>query len=191
LISNERNSNTSTAAQQSSAGSPRRKLSYPNKVERAYQAGVRRVRAKRKAAGEPEIYSLGGPELSAACSRIPSAAHNDRWGDWVFDANRFALTYEPVNAPGWYELDLKRMTEPARMLDSILQFRNKVWASSKAAGDLVEALDDLLSPQSTLCSWGQAKTLNATKHLEELTATKFRPDRLNTESAVGAFRFLN
>jgi hypothetical protein len=35
-------------------------------------------------------------------------------------------------------------------------------------GDVVQALDDLLNPQSTLCSLGQAKTLNATQHLQKL-----------------------
>ena len=153
--------------------SPRRKLSYPQRAERAYRAGVRRVQAKRKKAGEPESYCLGGQELHAACACIPSPADGDRWGAWVFDAKRLTLTYEPADSPGWWEVDLERMITPARMLDAIFGFSTKVWAPRKAKGDLVEALEDLLDPQSTLCSWGQAKTLDATKHLEELISQPY------------------
>jgi hypothetical protein len=173
-----------------SSRAPRRTLTYPQKAERAYHFGVRSVRAKRKKAVERELYGLSGPELGAACSRIPSPAHGDRWGSWAFDAKRLALTYEPADSPGWWEVDLERMTDPARMLDAIFQFSTKVWAPRRAVGDLVQALDDLLDPQSTLCSWGQSKTLDATKHLEELTANKY-VRALSTESSIAGFRLVN
>jgi hypothetical protein len=166
--------------------SPRRTLSYPQKAERAYRAGVRSVRAKRKASGATELYSQGSQELRAALAHIPAPAHGDRWGDWVFDAKRLTLTYKPFS----YEIDLERLTTSARALDVIFQLSGKTWIKRKDIGDLVKALDDLLHPQATLCSWGQAKTLDATKHLEELTSSKYlRP--LSTESAVAGFRLVN
>jgi hypothetical protein len=169
-----------------SSRTPRRQLSYPQKVERAYQAGVRSVRAKRKDAGERELYGLNGQELGAALARLPSPAHGDRWGSWKFDAHRLVLEYEPFS----YEVDLERLTSAARALDVIFQLSGKTWIKRNDIGDLIEAMDDLLHPQATLCSWGAAKVLDATKHLEELTSTKYRRP-LSTESSVAGFRLVN
>lgn len=174
MISDKSNFTTPQPSPQPSASVPsvpRRPLSYPQKAERAYRAGVRSVRAKRKASDETELYSQNPQELRTALAHIPSPAHGDRWGNWTFDAKRLTLTYEHVDSLGWWEVDLESMVTPARMLDAIFQFRQKIWATRRAVGDLIQAFYDLLDPQATLCSWGQAKTLDATKHLEELTAS--------------------
>jgi hypothetical protein len=54
----------------------------------------------------------------------------------------------------WYEVDLEEMTTSAQMLDWIFQIRRKTWCTSEDAGDLLQLLDRLLHPQSSLCSGG-------------------------------------
>jgi hypothetical protein len=162
---------------------PRRSAGYPTKAEAIYRDGVAKIRAARPD-GTAGLRPL---ELRSILAQIPSPQHGDHWGDWVFSEKNFTLTYDTDH--GWFEVDLERMTNPARMLDAIFQFSTKVWAPREAVGDLVEALKDLLNPQSTLCSWGKAKNLDATKHLEELTASTVRR-RLSTESSVAGFRLV-
>jgi hypothetical protein len=40
--------------------------------------------------------------------------------------------------------------------------------SAKDGGDMLQALNDLLDPQANLCSFGQDKKFDATKHLKNL-----------------------
>jgi hypothetical protein len=90
--------------------------------------------------------------------------HGDAWGGWVYDAELMTLTYKN------YELDLEWFTNPAKMLDMIFQVAGKIWATREVVGDLIAALDDVMYPQSTLCSGGVAKTLNVAKFLKKVAA---------------------
>jgi hypothetical protein len=94
--------------------------------------------------------------------------HGDRWGEWEYDNKAFVITHRGAG----YEVDLERCATSAQMLDYIFQVAGKAWITPKDLGDLVQALDDLLSPQGTLCSLGEGKTLNVKKHLLKKAAKK-------------------
>jgi hypothetical protein len=53
-----------------------------------------------------------------------------------------------------YEVDLERCGSAAAVLDWIMQVSGKAWATAEIRSGLVEALDDLLDPQTRLCAWG-------------------------------------
>jgi hypothetical protein len=61
---------------------------------------------------------------------------------------------------GTYECDLEYMRSPARLLDFIFQVRGSIWGSDGGIQDLVNALHDVLHPQSSLCSNGIAKEIS-------------------------------
>lgn len=71
-------------------------------------------------------------------------------GNWTF--NRKIMTIEFKNG---YEIDVDDMTSSAKVLDWIIQIAEKIWATPTDVGDLVLLIDDLLHPQTTLCSMGQ------------------------------------
>ena len=60
----------------------------------------------------------------------------------------------PAYAGGVYPIDLERFTSSARVLDTTMQVAGKGWATNACLAGLVRALDDILHPQSTLCSCG-------------------------------------
>ena len=70
------------------------------------------------------------------------------WGNWVYDAKHLTLTYRPTR----YEIDLERLDTCAAMLDTIFQIGMKGWGA-KNVSDLIHALDYLMQPQATLCSF--------------------------------------
>jgi hypothetical protein len=104
-------------------------------------------------------------ELRAEPEPLPPK-HGETWGPWRLDATALTLTYE--GEEGSYELDLEDLTTSAMMLDWIFQVQKKAWCSAEDIKYLLEALDVLIDPQATLCSWGEEKTLNATAHLKKL-----------------------
>ncbi len=67
-----------------------------------------------------------------------------------------------------YEIDLEDCGSSAQMLDWIFQICSKAWATPQDLGDLVQALNDLLRPQATICSFGTDKKLDVKKHLTSL-----------------------
>ena len=71
-----------------------------------------------------------------------------RWGDWVCDKELMTLT----NLKHDYEIDLEEIENSAQILDWIYQVFNKGWNDPLAVYDLLEAFEDLLSPQSNYCS---------------------------------------
>ena len=71
-----------------------------------------------------------------------------RWGDWVYDKELMTLT----NLKHDYEIDLEEIENSAQILDWIYQVFNKGWNDPLAVYDLLEAFEDLLSPQSNYCS---------------------------------------
>lgn len=81
------------------------------------------------------------------------------WGPYiVFDPDRLVLVFD---VDGYdYEVDIEECTTSAEMLDWIFQINGKQWLktekeNAELIGRLVQAFDDLLNPQATLCSWGQ------------------------------------
>ena len=92
-------------------------------------------------------------------------AHGVCWGPWRYDATLLTLTHEGAA----YEIDLETCTSSARVLDWIFQVTAKRWCTAHDAHLLLLALDALLSPQATLCSWGQSKTLDVRWYLQEQT----------------------
>jgi hypothetical protein len=101
----------------------------------------------------------------------PELFHGRRWRRWVLDLERLVLVCDGLPtvrrsnlAPyvgffGSYEADLEYLRTPARLLDFIFQVRGSVWGSDGAIQDLINALHDVLYPQSSLCSNGVAKTI--------------------------------
>jgi hypothetical protein len=83
----------------------------------------------------------------------PLPQQGDRWGDWEYDAKSLTLTYLRED----YEVDVERCTSSAPTLDVIFQVAEKGWSTSKMLGDLVQAVRDLIDPQSNLCSFGKDK----------------------------------
>ena len=71
-----------------------------------------------------------------------------RWGDWVYDKELMTLT----NLKHDYEIDLEEIENSAQILDWVYQVFNKGWNDPLAVYNLLEALEDLLSPQSNYCS---------------------------------------
>lgn len=82
----------------------------------------------------------------------------ERWGPWRLDPDNLALVLVDREAHWLYTIDLERCTTAAAVLDWIMQVNGKGWAD-RVVGPLVAALDDVLYPQSTLCSWGRSKRL--------------------------------
>lgn len=72
----------------------------------------------------------------------------EHYGPWKFDQRLLTICFEG------YEIDLEQITTSAEALDWIMQINGKDWAGPLVMAWLVEALDDLLHPQSTLCSFG-------------------------------------
>ncbi len=78
-------------------------------------------------------------------SRV-GARHRTSWGDWTYKPNA-TLDYRG----GRYEIDLEDCTTSAAVLDWLCQVACKNWGPP-ALGHLVEAFNDTLRPQSSLCS---------------------------------------
>jgi hypothetical protein len=79
------------------------------------------------------------------------------WGPWNFEATAFVLSYEKGRHS--YEVDLDECQDSAQVLDWIMQAR-KAWATPDDLGHLVEALGDILQPQSNMCSGGKNRKTN-------------------------------
>jgi hypothetical protein len=98
----------------------------------------------------------------------PIPKDGDTWGGWQYDAKVRVLTYISED----YEIDLEQCTTSAETLDRIFQIAGKVWGTPQVLGDLVQAIQDLLRPQATLCSFGVDRKFNARAHLKELAAKR-------------------
>jgi hypothetical protein len=92
--------------------------------------------------------------------KAPYPKHGDKWGKWKFDVERLVLVYRKGRHN--YEVDVERMTNSSHTLDWIFQVAGKSWASPEDVGQLVFAIDDLISPQANLCSFGGDKKFNPT-----------------------------
>jgi hypothetical protein len=85
---------------------------------------------------------------------------------------RGAGTDEYLGYFGSYECDLERIRQSSNLLDFIFQVRGKAWATSAVMRDLIEAIDDIIQPQASLCSGGGHKVIaDPTKFLQHRIAT--------------------
>jgi hypothetical protein len=128
---------------------------YRQRVEEGLEAWRKRVLERqneaRRAKGQPEhtrFFVCSDTDLWDLES-VP-VLHGDRWGNWKYDAKLLTLTL----ADGRYELDLKRATTGAELCEWIFQVAGKTWASPECLGHLIQALDDIPTPQAHLCSGG-------------------------------------
>lgn len=131
---------------------------------------------------EPRQVSPSGGALRRT---RPELFHGRRWGRWVLDLERFCLVHSgrptvrigPDFKPyiafrGSYECDLEYVRTSARLLDFIFQVRGSIWGIKGGIQDLVNALHDILYPQSSLCSNGIGKTIsNPREFLQNRIAT--------------------
>ena len=97
-----------------------------------------------------------------------------KWGDWMFNPRNLTLQLKPTRNIV-YEIDLEDINSCGEMLDVIFQIngKNKNLYGEYVVQDLVNALDDIYSPQANVCSWGASRNFNgsllAKKYMLELS----------------------
>jgi len=74
---------------------------------------------------------------------------------WHYDAEALALNYYNEDGNFYVGIDLERCRTTAEVLDWIIQAVVGMRSTDAVVGGLVRALNDLLRPQSTLCSGGE------------------------------------
>jgi hypothetical protein len=93
------------------------------------------------------------------------------WHGWKLRG--CVLSYRAYGNGGEYPVDLEHFAQsPARLLDIIFQVQSKTWATRECVKGLLNALQDLIHPQSTLCSMGKAKELTAKQIRERVRESK-------------------
>ena len=85
------------------------------------------------------------------------------WGGWLLDSNYYTLELWEEQRWQIYEVDLERCLSSGQVLDWIIQISNKNWAGPYVVSGLIHAIDILINPQGTLCSFGLQKELTSTK----------------------------
>jgi hypothetical protein len=109
------------------------------------------------------------PNWRDIATRIP-LFHGRRWGRLTFDAERLCLVFDANPAVRGadegryvafigYEADLERLRTSAAVLDFIFQIHGSIRGMNDGIRDFVNAIDDLLDPQATLCSFGTNKVI--------------------------------
>ena len=130
-------------------------MDFPEKKKLAYAEGERD----------------GGEFFANVASRVKARklypSEGDRWGNWEFAADTLHLLYKQPGGREQYNIPLRGISDSAEMLDWVFQVRMKTWISSKDIGDLVQAFDDLLEPQATLCGQGVNQKLNPGAYINE------------------------
>ena len=81
------------------------------------------------------------------------------WHGWSFDPDLFTLDLWLVNGAHRRQVDLERLSDSAKVLDTVLQIAAKRWATPEMVVGLINAIKDLIHPQATLCSFGQSRHL--------------------------------
>jgi len=98
---------------------------------------------------------------------IQMRARVSDWGGWYLSKN-LELLYRAYPGGGVYPIDPEYLTSSPAMLDLIIQVAKKEWATDACLAGLVRALNDLLDPQSTLCSCGSHKKTTPEKIRQRL-----------------------
>lgn len=74
------------------------------------------------------------------------------WGGWVLGGGYLLF--------GDYDIPVASLTDPAQLLDWLCQIKGKNWATDEALAGLVRAFDDILHPQTNMCSWGIGRKID-------------------------------
>jgi hypothetical protein len=93
-----------------------------------------------------------------------------KWGHWKYNPDNLTLEFKKIVGGHHFNhyVDLKRLTNSARVLDCIFQRQSKLWCSDKDIADLLRAFNDLMqSVQNKVCSGGKDKEFDFKKHLIE------------------------
>lgn len=77
------------------------------------------------------------------------------WGPWSLDTETRVL-----DGPKGYYVDLDQCQTSAQVLDWVVQVATKSWADAEVVMGLLRAINDILRPQSNLCSSGVHKTMS-------------------------------
>ena len=75
-----------------------------------------------------------------------------RYGPWKFDRKALILTHK-----NGYEINVAEWKTSAEVLDWIFQVQTKAWNDPETMHALIEAIEDIIHPQSSLCSSGIEK----------------------------------
>lgn len=121
--------------------------------------------------------------------KFQSADHGpiSKSGRVVFDQARGVIT---INIEYPYEFEVDRLTEPATVLDFILQVSGKEWASNRIVGELVRMIDYVCniklnrSAQLAFCPGGNTRVLCWLK--QTITDSKVVP--VNKVGSVEPFK---
>lgn len=77
------------------------------------------------------------------------------WGPWRLRRESFVLEfYEPGRSGSSYEVPLDNAASCAGLLDTIVQVFEKTWSTPEVMTWFLAAINDLIHPQSSLCSMG-------------------------------------
>jgi hypothetical protein len=92
------------------------------------------------------------------------------YGPWKFRRDNCTLEMTGPAYPGGsnpYYIDLDRCCTPEEMLDWVFQINGKEWGAPEVVKSMLDAFDDLVAPQASLCSFGQRSVIkNMGKHLD-------------------------
>jgi hypothetical protein len=114
--------------------------------------------------------NLDCPNWRDIATHIP-LYHGRRWGRLTFDAERLCLVFDAnptvresgkdryIAFLGCYEADLERLRTSAAVLDFACQIEGSIWGVNNGVRDFFRAIDDLLDPQASLCSFGTNKVI--------------------------------
>jgi hypothetical protein len=92
-------------------------------------------------------------------------AEEPTWGNWRYHPSRGTLEYQ-ATPPGrwWYEISLARCNTSAQVLDWTFQLMGKsLVVDAEVVHDFLRAIQWLLNPQGTLCSFGGDHKIDARK----------------------------
>jgi hypothetical protein len=111
---------------------------------------------------------------------------------WYYEPGNFTLVLSTrgrlprQGALGYaeYEVDLERCRTAAEILDWIAQVAGKNWATDQILADLVRALDDVFSLQSTVCPFGNARRIDVKRALVGKSSDAVRPVEVFDEVEV-------
>jgi hypothetical protein len=78
------------------------------------------------------------------------------WGPWRLCPKTNALVLTDKGGYEAYYVDLNDCLNSAEMLDWIYQVAGKSYASDEVIAGLIRALNDVMMPQASLCSFGQS-----------------------------------
>ena len=99
-----------------------------------------------------------------------------QWGNWRVNGSNWTLVHAETN----YEIGLEEMNTSGEMLDWIIQISEKSWATPQDKSDLLDALNSIFGPQSSLCSCGgKSGSMPPKRSKRDTKASRFRPSNRN------------